>query len=63
MEIMQVMGRLVCTQRVDDAISIRYGDLMDDGLLHTFLTVRDRDQRKSAEVVGSSLDPSFQEEH
>ena len=50
-------------KRVDDAIAIRYRDLIDDGLLHTFLTVRDRDKRKSAEVVGSSLDPSVQEEH
>ncbi len=50
-------------KRVDDAIAIRYRDLIDNGLLHTLLTVRDRDQRKSAEVVGSSLDPSVQEEH
>ncbi len=50
-------------QRINGAISIRYRGLVDEGLLHTFLTIRDRDQRKTSEVVGSSLDPSFQEEH
>ncbi|WP_320667340.1 carboxysome shell carbonic anhydrase [Prochlorococcus sp. MIT 1307] len=50
-------------RRVDSAIASRYQRLVADGLLHTFLTIRDRDQKKSAEVVGSSLDPSFQEEH
>ncbi len=49
--------------RVDGAISSRYRDLVDDGLLHTFLTVRDRDQKGPAEVVGSSLDPALQEAH
>ena len=49
--------------RVDDAISSRYKELVDDGLLHTLLTVRDRDQKSPAEVVGSSLDPAPQEVH
>ncbi len=49
--------------RVDNAISSRYRDLVEDGLLHTFLTIRDRDQKAPAEVVGSSLDPQLQEEH
>ena len=50
-------------QRVDSAISSRYRTLVDDGLLHTCLTIRDRDTKAPAEVVGSSLDPVLQEEH
>ncbi len=50
-------------QRVNTAISIRYQSLVDEGLLHTCLTIRDRDSKASAEVVGSSLDPVVQEEH
>ncbi len=50
-------------RRVDDAISVRYRDLVDDGLLHTLLTIRDRDQRSPAEAVGSSLNPSTKEVH
>ncbi len=49
--------------RVNSAISSRYQDLVDKGLLHTLLTVRDRDQKVPAEVVGSSLDPDTQEVH
>ncbi len=49
--------------RVNSAISSRYRDLVEDGLLHTLLTIRDRDQKAGAEVVGSSLDPDIQEEH
>ncbi len=49
--------------RVDKAIAARYADLLDQGLLHTFLTVRDRDQKVPAEVVGSSLEPVLQEAH
>ena len=49
--------------RVDSAISSRYRKLVDDGLLHTCLTIRDRDTKAPAEVVGSSLDPVLQEEH
>ncbi len=49
--------------RVDGAITTRYRQLVDDGLLHTFLTIRDRDQKGPAEVVGSSLDPVIQEGH
>ena len=50
-------------KRVDSAISFRYRELVDNGLLHTCLTVRDRDRKDPAEVVGSSLKPSLQEEH
>ncbi len=50
-------------RRVDEAIALRYRDLVADGLLHTFLTIRDRDQTAPAEVVGSSIDPSPQEVH
>ena len=50
-------------QRVNNAISSRYRDLVDDGLLPTLLTIRDRDQKGPAEVVGSSLNPALQEEH
>ncbi len=49
--------------RVNSAIFSRYRDLVDRGLLHTCLTIRDRDQKDSAEVVGSSLDPVLQEAH
>ncbi len=49
--------------RVDEAIALRYRNLVGDGFLHTFLTIRDRDQRAPAEVVGSSLDPSLKEVH
>ena len=50
-------------RRVHGAIAERYGDLMQDGLLHTFLTIRDRDDATPAEPVGSSLDPVQQEAH
>jgi carboxysome shell carbonic anhydrase len=50
-------------RRVHGAIAERYGDLMQDGLLHTFLTIRDRDEATPAEPVGSSLDPVQQEAH
>ena len=49
--------------RVNEAINSRYRDLIDDGSLHTFLTIRDRDKKAPAEVVGSSLDPVLQEAH
>ncbi len=49
--------------RVNQAISLRYRALIEDGLLHTLLTIRDRDQKAPAEVVGSSLDPASQEVH
>ena len=49
--------------RVNMAISFRYRKLVDDGLLHTCLTIRDRDTKAPAEVVGSSLEPVLQEEH
>ncbi len=50
-------------KRVDNAISTRYRSLVDDGLLHTCLTIRDRDTKASAEIVGSSLDLAIKEEH
>ncbi len=50
-------------RRVDAAIAMRYRELVADGLLHTFLTIRDRDQKAPAEAIGSSLDPSLQEAH
>tara|TARA_Y100001968_G_scaffold18921_1_gene14890 strand:- start:14890 stop:16419 length:1530 start_codon:yes stop_codon:yes gene_type:complete len=49
--------------RVNNAISSRYRELIDDGLLHTLMTIRDRDQKAPAEVVGSSLDPAIKEAH
>ena len=49
--------------RVNEAINSRYRELIDDGSLHTFLTIRDRDKKAPAEVVGSSLDPILQEAH
>ncbi len=54
---------LLDCKRVDSAISSRYRKLVDDGLLHTCLSIRDRDTKSPAEVVGSSLDPVLQEEH
>jgi len=50
-------------KRVNQAIKSRYRDLIDEGSLHTFLTIRDRDKKAPAEVVGSSLDPVTQEAH
>ena len=49
--------------RVNQAIADRYSDLVKDGLLHTCLTVRDRHQATTAEVIGSTLDPQIQEAH
>jgi carboxysome shell carbonic anhydrase len=49
--------------RVNQAIADRYADLVQSGLLHTLLTVRDRDQSTPAEAVGSTLDPVQQEGH
>ncbi len=54
---------LLDCKRVEGAIFSRYQKLLNDGLLHTCLTIRDRDTKDSAEVVGSSLDPILQEEH
>lgn len=42
-------------QRVQRAIEGRYGALCRDGLLHTLLTVRDRDCHTPAQTVGSSI--------
>ena len=49
--------------RVNEAINSRYRELIDVGSLHTFLTIRDRDKKAPAEVVGSSLDPVLKESH
>jgi carboxysome shell carbonic anhydrase len=50
-------------QRVNQAIADRYASLVDEGLLHTCLTIRDRNQTAPAEVVGSTLDPQLPEAH
>ena len=42
-------------ERVKAAIEARYGDLCSQGLLHTLLTVRDRDRHVAAETVSSSI--------
>ena len=49
--------------RVDQAITSRYASLISQGLLHRFLTIRDRDQKAPSEVVGSSLESALQEVH
>ncbi len=50
-------------QRVNQAIADRYAALVDEGLLHTCLTIRDRNQTAPAEIVGSTLDPQLPEAH
>ena len=42
-------------ERVKTAIEARYSDLCEQGLLHTLLTVRDRDRHCPAETVSSSI--------
>ena len=42
-------------ERVKGAIEARYSDLCQQGLLHTLLTVRDRDRHVPAETVSSSI--------
>ena len=49
--------------RVNDAINTRYKSLVKDGMLHTLLTIRDRDKKAPAEVVGSSLNSTQKEVH
>ena len=49
--------------RVNNAISIRYKDLVDQGLLHTCLTIRDRDKTDSAQIIRMSLDKKIKEAH
>ena len=49
--------------RVNNAISIRYKDLVDQGLLHTCLTIRDRDKTDSAQIISMSLDKKTKEAH
>ena len=49
--------------RVNNAISIRYKSLVDKGLLHTCLTIRDRDNIHSAQIIGMSLDQKTKEAH
>lgn len=50
-------------QRVRSAIESRYDALCHDGLLHTLLTVRDRDRHSPAETVGSSICFDAEEVH
>jgi len=50
-------------KRVNNAISIRYKNLVDQGLLHTCLTIRDRDNIHSAQIIGMSLDKKTEEAH
>ncbi len=49
--------------RVNNAISIRYKNLVDQGLLHTCLTIRDRDKTDSAQIISMSLDKKTTEAH
>ena len=49
--------------RVNNAISIRYKNLVDQGLLHTCLTIRDRDKTDSAQIIKMSLDQKIKEAH
>tara|TARA_B100000945_G_scaffold234496_1_gene190682 strand:- start:692 stop:2221 length:1530 start_codon:yes stop_codon:yes gene_type:complete len=49
--------------RVNNAISIRYKNLVDQGLLHTCLTIRDRDKKDSAQIISMSLDKKTKEAH
>jgi len=42
-------------ERVKAAIEARYSELCEQGLLHTLLTVRDRDRHVPAETVSSSI--------
>ena len=42
-------------QRVQAAIEQRYGDLVQQGLLHALLTVRDQERHTPAEAVGSTI--------
>ena len=50
-------------ERVNNAISIRYENLVDQGLLHTCSTIRDRDNIHSAQIIGMSLDKKTEEAH
>ena len=50
-------------KRVNNAISIRYKNLVDQGLLHTCLTIRDRDNIHSAQIIGMSFDKKLEEAH
>ena len=42
-------------QRVQAAIQGRYPELVQQGLLHTLLTIRDQDRHVPAEAVGSTI--------
>ncbi len=46
---------IVHCERVKRAIEARYSELCSQGLLHTLLTVRDRDRHVPAETVSSSI--------
>jgi carboxysome shell carbonic anhydrase len=42
-------------RRVQDAIESRYGELVEQGLLHALLTVRDSGRHTPAETIGSTI--------
>jgi carboxysome shell carbonic anhydrase len=46
---------IVRAQRVQAAIEQRYSDLVQQGLLHALLTVRDQERHSPAEAVGSTI--------
>jgi carboxysome shell carbonic anhydrase len=46
---------IVRAQRVQAAIEQRYSDLVQQGLLHALLTVRDQERHCPAEAVGSTI--------
>tara|TARA_Y100001968_G_C19431528_1_gene757334 strand:+ start:1457 stop:2986 length:1530 start_codon:yes stop_codon:yes gene_type:complete len=49
--------------RVNNAITMRYKNLVDQGLLHTCLSIRDRDKTDSAQIISMSLDKKTKEAH
>jgi len=54
---------LLQCRRTASAIEVRYAKLFDQGLLHTLLTLRDRDQHAPAETIGSSIQLEVQGGH
>ncbi len=50
-------------QRVNQALSARYGQLVEQGLLHTLLVIRDCHAGEKIEVLASSVNPTQQEAH
>ena len=43
-------------QRVEDALHMRYRELVEQGLLHTLLVIRDCHANERIEILGSSID-------